>query len=80
MCAIVIFSLGGTNPGPPRTCRGTMVNAAVAALPARMNLRREKAADPLDVEGPDPALDALELVAGRDGDFAVWVRPGAEPA
>jgi hypothetical protein len=54
-----------------------MVNAAVAALPARMNLRREKAADPLDADGADPALDALELVAGRDGDFAVWVLVGS---
>src|SRR6185436_9950026 len=41
MYATKIFSLGGTNPAPPSTCRGTMVNA-VAAAPAWMNLRRER--------------------------------------
>jgi hypothetical protein len=37
MQASVIFSLGATNPAPPSTCRGTMVKAAAAALPARIN-------------------------------------------
>ncbi|MEO8428579.1 MAG: hypothetical protein ABI651_15875, partial [Verrucomicrobiota bacterium] len=26
MYARLIFSLGGTNPGPPSTCRGTIAN------------------------------------------------------
>ena len=30
MYARLIFSLGGTKPGPPRTCRGTMANVVAA--------------------------------------------------
>src|ERR1019366_6056630 len=41
ICATVIFSLGATNPAPPSTCRGTIVNAAAAAPPVAMNFRRE---------------------------------------
>src|SRR5690606_18930889 len=31
MQAMFSLSLGATNPGPPSTCRGTIVNAAAAA-------------------------------------------------
>src|SRR3990172_4819900 len=37
--AIFTFSLGATNLGPPSTCRGTRVNAAVAVATPR-NCRR----------------------------------------
>src|SRR5688572_11412214 len=36
------LSLGATCPGPPRTCRGTMVREAAAAAPALRNVRRER--------------------------------------
>src|SRR5438105_290875 len=42
MYARLIFSLGGTNPGPPSTCRGTIANVVAAAPLASMNLRRER--------------------------------------
>src|SRR6187397_2238940 len=42
MYARLIFSLGGTKPGPPRTCRGTIANVVAAAPLASMNLRRER--------------------------------------
>src|SRR5687768_2881194 len=39
--ARLTFSLGGTKPAPPRTCRGTIVNVNAAAAPvAAKNLRR----------------------------------------
>src|SRR5882724_8661503 len=41
MWATVIFSLGATKPGPPRTCLGTMAKAVAAAPLVNMNLRRE---------------------------------------
>src|SRR5689334_19330547 len=42
MHARVIFSLGATKPGPPRTCRGTMANTPATTPPVSMNLRRER--------------------------------------
>src|SRR4051794_39295613 len=39
--ATLTLSLGGTNPRPPRTCRGTMVNTPAAAAPAFRNARRD---------------------------------------
>jgi len=42
MQAKVIFSLGGTNPAPPSTCRGTMLKVVAAMLPVSMNWRRER--------------------------------------
>ena len=42
MPAMLSFSLGGVWPGPPSTCRGTMVNAA-AASPPRSRVLREMA-------------------------------------
>src|SRR5688572_21019685 len=36
------LSLGATCPGPPRTCRGTMVSAAATAPPSLRNVRRER--------------------------------------
>src|SRR6266436_3439813 len=41
MWATVIFSLGATKPGPPRTCLGTIAKAVAAAPPVNMNLRRD---------------------------------------
>jgi hypothetical protein len=38
--ATFTLSLGATNCVPPSTCRGTMVNAAAAALVVAMNSRR----------------------------------------
>ena len=40
MIATFTLSLGATKRGPPRTCRGTMVNAAAAAVVVAMNCRR----------------------------------------
>src|SRR5215207_6624587 len=40
MIATFTLSLGATKRGPPRTCRGTMVNAAAAAVVVAMNSRR----------------------------------------
>ena len=42
MYAKVTFSLGGTNPCPPSTCRGTMAKAVAAAPLDNMKLRRER--------------------------------------
>src|SRR5579872_2496001 len=42
--AILIFSLGATNLGPPRTCLGTRVMPAAAAVAVARNLRRLMAA------------------------------------
>src|SRR5665213_1025872 len=38
--AMFTFSLGGTNPGPPSTWRGTMVNAVTAPAVAPINFLR----------------------------------------
>src|ERR1039457_1167629 len=38
--AMLIFSLGATNFGPPRTCRGTREKPATVAAVAARNLRR----------------------------------------
>src|SRR5581483_4880589 len=38
--AMLIFSLGATNFGPPNTWRGTRVNPATVAAVAARNLRR----------------------------------------
>src|SRR5512141_584076 len=46
MQAKVIFSLGGTKPGPPRTCRGTMAKAPAAAPVVPMNCRRDTPRSP----------------------------------
>src|ERR1700720_2905455 len=35
------LSLGGTNPAPPNTCRGTIENPAAAAAVVPRNSRRE---------------------------------------
>src|SRR5437867_4166161 len=47
MYARVNFSLGGTNPAPPSTCRGTITKAVAAAPPVRMKVRRERPARPV---------------------------------
>src|SRR5689334_20743808 len=39
--ATLTLSLGARCPGPPRTCRGTIVNTPAAAAPARRKWRRE---------------------------------------
>src|SRR5581483_10152552 len=38
--AMLTFSLGATNPGPPSTCRGTRENTAAVPALARINRRR----------------------------------------
>src|SRR5215218_27392 len=40
LLATFTLSLGATKRGPPRTCLGTMVNAAAAAVVVAMNSRR----------------------------------------
>src|SRR5262245_45673122 len=45
MQASVIFSLGGTNPAPPSTWRGTMAKALAATPRAAMKRRRETDTD-----------------------------------
>src|SRR5438132_5889493 len=40
MMAMLTFSLGGTNFGPPSTCRGRIVKAATEVAVAPRNLRR----------------------------------------
>src|SRR5689334_12262075 len=40
MRATLTLSLGATKRGPPRTCRGTMVNPAAAAVVVAMKRRR----------------------------------------
>src|SRR5262245_9908974 len=45
MQASVIFSLGGTNPAPPSTWRGTMAKAPAVTPLAAMKRRRETDTD-----------------------------------
>jgi hypothetical protein len=42
MQATLSVSLGAVNPGPPSTCRGTMVKAPAAAAEVPTKVRRER--------------------------------------